>query len=138
MQETLTLADILNLVGERIAGAGIDEADAIQRKLSDTGKPWSAVSAWVVIDVINIPAGCMPKPMLPLVLGAHHVHPGEDHRFGSDRRVLTGFATCYDQRGIFETVDQVYILVGKGFRKPADYRLVGGFAGRLRDYTIDV
>ncbi|WP_413784073.1 DUF6957 family protein [Pseudomonas amygdali] len=34
--------------------------------------------------------------------------------------VLTGYATQYDARGIFETAGAVYILLGTGFRKSAD------------------
>lgn len=61
---------------------------------------------------------------LPLALYAHHIQLGDDDRLKAGEPVLTSSATGYDQRGIFETVDRIYILLGKGFRKPVDLESV--------------
>lgn len=124
MEQTLTLAEIMSLDRERVAGAGVEEAAAIQDKLSMTGKPWCAVSAWVVIDVTFVPDGGLARFTRPLALYAHHIQLGDDDRLKAGEPVLTSSATGYDQRGIFETVDRIYILLGKGFRKPVDLESV--------------
>lgn len=120
MEQKLTLAEIMNLDGERVVGAGVEEVAAIQEKLSMTGKPWCAVSAWVVIDVTCGPRWGLARFTLPLALYAHHEQLGDDDRLKAGEPALTSFATGYDQRGIFETVVGLNLVRAMAALAPAE------------------
>lgn len=115
------IAEMLSRGGTAVAGATSDRSAAIERKLDVSGKPWCAVTGWVLIDVLGAEE---PSWHLPLVMYADQVR---FHNLGGDRTgksTLTGFATGYHSDGIFETPGAVYILLGQGRRKAADIETV--------------
>lgn len=118
--ELLPIIEMKSLTGERAAGATLSSVQAVKDKLSRTSKPHCLVLAWVLIDVegadLEVPTG---SHLLPLVLYSHQVVSHSSGRLTQGDEVLTGFATHYDPRGIFETADTVYILLHEGFRKTA-------------------
>ncbi|WP_413469794.1 DUF6957 family protein [Pseudomonas tremae] len=62
----------------------------------------------------------LPKPIIPMVMYAHHAQIDSSHRLRDGDSVMSGFATSYSQNGIFETPSTIYILLGRGLRKSAD------------------
>lgn len=118
--ELLRIAEMTSLEGVPTAGATLSSAQAIEEKLSRTTKPHCIVQAWVVIDVQGadhlVPTGIH---LLPIVMYSHHVVSHSSGQLAQGETVLTGFATYYDPRGIFETADAVYLLLHQGFRKTA-------------------
>jgi len=119
--EPSSARQMIALEGQHVKGAGPDSACAIEEKFRASGKPWCAVSAWVLIDVVlDVNADPLPKPMLALVMYAHFVQLHSSGRLRTGDTVMTGYATSYRGEGIFETPDTVYVLVGNGFRKCAD------------------
>jgi hypothetical protein len=119
--EPSSARQMIALEGRHVKGAGPNDACAIEEKFRVSGKPWCAVSAWVLIDV-TLEAGTepLPKPMMPIVMYAHFVHLHTTGRLQAGDTVMTGYATSYREEGIFETPDTVYVLVGNGFRKSAN------------------
>lgn len=129
--DLLPVLEMISLEGRPVEGASPQDASMIERKLWASGKPWCAVSAWVLIDVVS-PDGevAIPAPMLPMVMYAHHVHIDSSHRLSGGASVMSEFATSYNEDGIFETAGTIYILMSSGFRKQADASTVR--AARLR------
>lgn len=118
---TALIAEMLSRDGTLVAGATSHHAAAIERKLDVSGKPWCAVTGWVLIDVLGTEEQSWH---LPLVMYADQVR---FHNLGGNRTgesMLTGFATGYHSECIFETPGTVYILLGQGCRKTADIETV--------------
>lgn len=118
---TVLIAEMLSRNGTVVAGATSHHVAAIERKLDVSGKPWCAVTGWVLIDVLGTEEQSWH---LPLVMYADQVR---FHNLGGDRSgesTLTGFATGYHSYGILETPGVVYILLGQGCRKAADIETV--------------
>ncbi|MEX6678536.1 hypothetical protein QWI18_21685 [Pseudomonas sp. W2Oct36] len=121
----LAIAEMQSLTGEPTAGASLDSAQAIERKLELTTKPVCFVNAWVVIDVLGVDSSVtLGSHMLPLVMFSHYVVSHGTGHLSQGDKVLTGFAVHYDPKGIFETASTVFILLGSGFRKSADVETV--------------
>ncbi|PYD17899.1 hypothetical protein DND62_00445 [Pseudomonas syringae pv. pisi] len=135
--ELLPFFEMISLEGQSMAGASSRAASAIEQKLRASGKPWCAVSGWVLIDMIS-PDGAvpLPEPMLPMIMYAHHVQIDNSHRLRGGDSVMSGFATSYNQDGVFETAGTIYILMGRGFRKEADASVVRAAQLRLSDTTL--
>jgi hypothetical protein len=111
---------MLCLDGQRVSGASMASEAAIEQKLRLTGKPYCAVSAWILIDVEGVdPVITQGTHLMPTVLYVHHVLSHSSGQLSVGDSVMTGYATYMDPAGIFETVDTVYILLSDGFRKSA-------------------
>ncbi|WP_235668941.1 DUF6957 family protein [Pseudomonas amygdali] len=129
--ELLPFFEMISLEGHSMAGASSLAASAIEKKLQVSGKPWCAVSGWILFDVVSADGVVpLPKPMLPMIMYAHHVKIDGSHRLCSGDSVMSGFAVSYNQDGVFETAGTIYILMGRGFRKAADATVVS--AAQLR------
>jgi hypothetical protein len=123
--DLLSVRQMIALEGRHVKGAGPDSVCAIEEKFHVSSKPWCAVCAWVLIDVVlDVNADPLPKPMLPMVMYTHFVQLHSSGRYRAGEAIFTGYATSYRQEGIFETPDTVYVLVGNGFRKSADLMTV--------------
>ncbi|MEE4103559.1 hypothetical protein V2I78_05615 [Pseudomonas viridiflava] len=127
----LHLADAVALDGEPLSGASEAEAEFIRSRVAETGKTYCAAVAWVIIDVLDVDADPLAAiGRLPIVLFSHSVllHSTGDYENGE--RIKTGYATSYDGRGIFETSDTIFVLVGQGFRKSVSIKLLNQVPSR--------
>jgi hypothetical protein len=156
MQDT-DLYQWLGLHGELMEGASYADASTLISLEARTSKPHCAVHGWIVLDLIDddhskpasesqgahsddaqTSAGAAPvrEPSLPIVLFAHYVEFHSTGRYEKGHSIRTGFAVEYDGRGIFETQDTIYVLLGKGIRRNAPFEVVRSVPyGRvLEDY----
>lgn len=127
----LRIAEAIALDGEPLSGASEAEAELIQSRVAATGKAYCAAVAWVIIDVLDVDADPLAAiGRLPIVLFTHSVllHSTGDYENGE--RIKTGYATSYDGRGIFETTDTIFVLMGKGFRKSVSANLLNEVPSR--------
>lgn len=127
----LNIAEAIALDGEPLSGASEAEAELIQSRVAETGKAYCAAVAWVIIDVLDVDADPLAAiGRLPIVLFSHSVllHSTGDYENGE--RIKTGYATSYDGRGIFETSDTIFVLLGKGFRKSVSINLLNQVLSR--------
>lgn len=88
--ELLPFLEMISLDGHSVAGASSLASSAIEEKLRASGKPWCAVSGWILVDVVSADGGGpLPKPMLPMIMYAHHVKIDSSHRLrvGGQRHV---------------------------------------------------
>lgn len=130
--ELLPFFEMISLDGHSMAGASSLAASAIEEKLRAACKPWCAVSGWILVDVVSADgAVTLPKPMLPMIMYAHHVQLDSSHRLRNGDTVMSGFAVSYNQDGVFETAGTIYILMGRGFREVADATVVRAAQLRL-------
>lgn len=114
------IVEMQSLTGVRTPGATMASFSAIEEKLALTTKPYCMVLAWVVIDVEGVdPAITHNTHLMPMVMYSHQVVSHSSGQLAQGDCVMTGFATYYDHKGIFETVDAIYILLHQGFRKTA-------------------
>lgn len=140
------LYDLLHLSGDQIEGATYADAERLKQLVASRSKPHCAVYSWVVLDVIDAdtatlaPAdqtsalggqqadfcheGSPLAPRLPIVLFGYHVEFHSAGEYGKGSVIRTGPAVEYDGRGIFETKDTFFVLLGKGYRRPAPIELV--------------
>lgn len=127
----LQIAEAMALDGEPLSGASEAEAELIQSRVAETGKAYCAAVAWVIIDVLDVDAEPLAAlGRLPIVLFSHSVllHSTGDYENGE--RIKTGYATSYDGRGIFETTDTIFVLLGQGFRKRVSIELLNAVPSR--------
>lgn len=132
-------AELLNLSGELLEGVAFGDSATLIALGFGSSKPHCAVYSWIVLDVEvrdngarNTPGfdpdeskgtgGCATDgepAVLPLVLVSHYVEFHSSGRFEKGDSIRSGYAIAYDGRGTFETEDTIYVLFGKGFRRPA-------------------
>lgn len=150
-------AKLLHLNGELMDGVSSADASTLLSLGSSSSKAICAVYSWIVLDVkegegtsnvttavtldVNGIHGRMidPEPaVLPLVLFAHYVEKDSAGRFGRGVSIRSGYATAYDGRGIFETEDTIYLLLGKGFRRPISKEAISLLTEGLvkEDYSV--
>jgi hypothetical protein len=117
-----------------------------------------AVYSWIVLDIeggdhradmtatnlgglkrCNAGTADSKPGLLPLVLFAHFVERDSANRFEHGVSIRTGYAIDHDGRGIFETEDTFYLLLGKGFRRSIPSDVIGAIPEGLvsEDYSID-
>lgn len=144
MQET-DLYQVLGFHGKLMEGASYADASTLISLEARTSKPHCAVHGWIVLDLIDddhskstfasqggqsdsapTDAGDAPglEPLLPIVLFAHYVEFHSTGRYQKGYSIRTGFAVDYDGRGIFETQDTIYVLLGKGARRNAPFEVI--------------
>lgn len=136
--------ELLSLRGELLEGVSANDASTLSDLGLRSAKPHCVVYSWIVLDVEgeehepNTKLGSRSEnlvgrdscafssaePRLPLVLFAHYVEFHSAGRFEKGVSIRSSQAIAYDGRGIFETGDTIYILLGKGFRRPASARLI--------------
>ncbi|WP_057430046.1 DUF6957 family protein [Pseudomonas syringae group genomosp. 3] len=127
----LHIAEAIALDGEPLSGASEAEAELIQSRVAETGKAYCAAVAWVIIDVLDVDAEPLAAlGRLLIVLFSHSVLLHSTGDFQNNERIKTGYATSYDGRGIFETSDTIFVLVGKGFRKSVSIKLLNQVPAR--------
>jgi hypothetical protein len=127
----LHIAEAIALDGEPLSGASEAETEIIQSRVVETGKAYCAAVAWVIIDVLEVDAERLSAlGRLPFVLFSHSVLLHSTGDFQNNERIKTGYATSYDGRGIFETSDRIFVLVGKGFRKSVSIKLLNQVPSR--------
>jgi hypothetical protein len=120
----LHIAEAVALDGDPLSGASEAEADFIRSRVAETGKAYCAAVAWVIIDVHDVDAESLAATgWLPIVLFTHSVLLHSTGDYENNERIKTGYATSYDGRGIFETSDTIFVLMGKGFRKVVSIQL---------------
>lgn len=138
------LYELLKLRGELLEGVSAYDVSTLSDLGGRSCKPHCVVYSWIVLDVEGeehqpntklgphlenlarcdscaFPSG---QPRLPLTLFAHYVEFHSAGRFEKGVSIRSSQAIAYDGRGIFETDDTIYILFGKGFRRPAPARLI--------------
>ncbi|MFA0927997.1 hypothetical protein RA263_27175 [Pseudomonas syringae pv. tagetis] len=145
-------ADLLSLQGQLLEGVSFDDSATLQALGQRVMKPHCAVYSWIVLDVIsasdidnpgsaftqggvldNSSEATSRPPELPLVLVAHYVEFHSESRFNKGDSICTDYAVAYDNRGIFETADTIYVLFGKGFRRPAPIEAIRSIPEGLID-----
>ncbi|WP_050587106.1 DUF6957 family protein [Pseudomonas tremae] len=127
----LHIAEAMALDGEPLSGASEAEAELIQSRVAETGKAYCAAVAWVIIDVLDVDAEPLAAiGRLPMVLFTHSVLLHSTGDYENNERIKTGYATSYDGRGIFETSDTIFVLVGQGFRKSVSIKLLNQVPSR--------
>ncbi|OSN64394.1 MULTISPECIES: DUF6957 family protein [Pseudomonas syringae group] len=127
----LHIAEAIALDGEPLSGASEAEAELIQSRVAETGKAYCAAVAWVIIDVLDVDAEPLAAiGRLPIVLFTHSVLLHSTGDYQNNERIKTGYATNYDGRGIFETSDTIFVLVGQGFRKSVSIKLLNQVPSR--------
>jgi hypothetical protein len=127
----LPIAEAIALEGEPLQGASPSEADTIQNLVKETGKAICAVTAWVIIDVFDVdPAPIRASGKQPFVMFTHSVLLHSSGEFQPGERVKTGYAVSFDGRGVFETKDTVFLLVGNGYRRSASIEVLDAIAPR--------
>ncbi|WP_235662107.1 DUF6957 family protein [Pseudomonas savastanoi] len=136
------LYNLLHLSGDQIEGATFADADRLKVLGASRSKPHCALYSWIVLDVIDgDPAllatsdqisalggqqgdpGHKGSPLAPVLFG-YHVEFHSTGEYGKGTMIRTGPALEYDGRGIFETEDTIFVLLGKGYRRPAPVELV--------------
>ena len=137
---------MLRLGGEQIEGATYADAERLKILGSTTSKPHCALFSWIVLDLENGDATNLvtsdqtsdfhgqhaddqhrdppPTLRLPMVLFGYHVALHSAGDYGKGSVIRTGPAVEYDGRGIFETEDTIFVLLGKGYRRPASVELI--------------
>ncbi|WAH60639.1 hypothetical protein LZ023_14470 [Pseudomonas silvicola] len=143
--------DLQSLDGEILSGASMSDAPTLEAIGRRTRKPHCAVYSWIVIDVLN--AGCLPRAgdedsrvrryddALPsdfstsssLMLYSHYVEFHSANRFQKGDSVRSGYAIAFDRRGIFETEDTIYVLMGKGYLRSATVEEVDSIPAGIVD-----
>lgn len=127
----LHIAEAIALDGEPLSGASEAEAELIQSRVAETGKAYCAAVAWVIIDVLDVDAEPLAAiGRLPIVLFTHSVLLHSTGDYQNNERIKTCYATNYDGRGIFETSDTIFVLVGQGFRKSVSIKLLNQVPSR--------
>lgn len=147
-----------NLSGELLEGLPLNDSSILSALGSRTSKPYCAVYSWIVLDVEAAKCGldsesrATPQDSadvdpsdsrsvtLPLVLFSHDVGFDSFGRFHNGASVRSGYAISYDGRGIFETEDTIYVLFGKGFRRPAALEAINAIPEGVIDKsgTVDL
>jgi hypothetical protein len=149
----------LHLNGEMIEGVSSTDSSTLLSLGSRTSKAICAVYSWIVIDVVEGQGRSNTEPsvspehlnragdgltdpqpaLLPLMLFAHYVEEDNAGRFDKGVSIRTSYATAYDGRGIFETKDTIYLLLGKGFRRsiPGDVITALPEGVVSEDYSFD-
>jgi len=157
--KTPDFAKLLHLNGELLEGVSSADSSTLKSRSSCCSKAICAVSSWIVLDVVaaenrseakhafNLEgyhraqdALVDSKPVrLPLVLFAHFVERHSSGRFERGVSIRSDFAIAYDGRGIFETEDTLYLLFGKGLRRPISFDAITCLPEGLvkEDYSID-
>jgi hypothetical protein len=121
----------LALDGEPLSGAFEAETLFIKTRVAETGKAYCAAVAWVIIDVLDVDAGPLAAiGRLPIVLFTHSVLLHSAGDYGNNECTKTGYATSYDGRGMFETSDTIFVVVGQGFRKSVSIKLLNQVPSR--------
>lgn len=148
MQET-DLYQVLGFHGELMEGASYADASTLISLEARTSKPHCAVHGWIVLDLIDDDHseftfasqggqsdGALTDAATATVLFAHYVEFHSTGRYQKGHTIRTGFAVNYDGRGIFETQDTIYVLLGKGVRRDAPFEVMRSVPhGRvLEDY----
>ncbi|MFJ5298661.1 DUF6957 family protein [Pseudomonas sp. NPDC088368] len=130
---------LLDLSGELQDGASSKDISTLEALGANTTKAVCGLYSWIVLDVPDADlnqasastitesgmggAGSdksdADPARLPRLLCGHYVEHHSRGRFRKGDSILAGYATQYDGRGIFQTSDTIYILLGKGFRRSA-------------------
>lgn len=158
MQET-DLYQLLSLHGERMEGASYADASTLISLEAATSKPHCALHSWIVLDLPSDDsmspstrqsgqtdnpskaagsAGASETMLLPIVLFSHYVEFHSTGQFQKGDSIRTGLAVNYDGRGIFETQDAIYVLLGQGVRREAPIDLLKALPQglALQDYSL--
>lgn len=64
------------------------------------------------------------SPHLPIVIFGYHMEFHSAGEYGNGSVIKSGPAVAYDGRGIFETEETIFVLLGKGYRRSASAELV--------------
>ncbi|MDD1963874.1 hypothetical protein NPS29_00935 [Pseudomonas putida] len=145
MMET-DLYRLLELSGDQVEGATYADAERLKELGARTWKPHCVLYSWIVLDLVDGDVadlilgdqasdidGRQADPQhgdaaasshLPIVLFGHYVEFHSAGEYGKGSVIRTGPAVEYDGRGIFETEDTIFVLLGKGYRRPASVELV--------------
>jgi hypothetical protein len=127
----LPIAEAIALEGEPLSGASPSEIEIIQNLVKETGKAICAVTAWVIIDVIDKnSAPILASGTQPIVMFTHSVLLHSTGEYQQGERIKTGYAVSFDGRGIFETESTVFMLMGDGYRRSASIEVLDAIAPR--------
>ncbi|WP_439870300.1 DUF6957 family protein [Pseudomonas syringae] len=139
---------LLDLNGELQEGASSKDISTLEALGANITKAVCGLYSWIVLDVLDVldadfSLAWAPTSMedgtasagsdkagpqatrLPMLLCGHYVEHHSRGRFKKGDSILAGYATQYDGRGIFQTSDTIYILLGKGFRRSATTKSAG-------------
>ncbi|WLH51298.1 DUF6957 family protein [Pseudomonas tolaasii] len=127
------IIEMISLSGDRAEGASMRDADTLQAIVLRSHKPYCAVRAWIVIEAEQggeTESRCGVPPQL--IMYAHQVVAHNRGKLRPGDKASSGFAIRYDGRGIFETHDTRYVLLGNGYRKTAPLGDINTFLAQSR------
>lgn len=127
------IVEMISLSGDRAEGASMRDADTLQAIVPSSHKPYCAVRAWIVIEVEQVVEAESRFGLSPrLIMYAHDVVIHSRGQLKPGDKASAGFAIRYDGRGIFETHDTLYVLLGIGYRKTAPLEDINAFLAQSR------
>ncbi|MBV2132393.1 hypothetical protein KRX52_06200 [Pseudomonas sp. MAP12] len=122
------MADFLYGNGVHLDGCELEEKAAmaeVRRRYPH--KPFCLVRRWMLVDLLvaeQTLTGIQASGRLPLLVFAHEVVFDSAGRFAPGDWVRSSLCITCPEDGFFETGNTVYVLLGDGCTKQADYKLL--------------
>ncbi|WP_085706874.1 hypothetical protein [Pseudomonas sp. B35(2017)] len=130
----MLIVEMTRLDGQLTTGASAKDAEHLERLLVESGKPYCVVRAWVVVEATPFYGNTIAVgDNAPMIMYAHHAVSHSTGAVKSGEAVCSGYALKYDGRGVLETVDTVYVLLGNGYRKRASPNTISAFLAPAMD-----
>lgn len=121
------MLDFLYGTGVPVPGCELSMAEAVAEVSQHyPGKPYCLVRSWTVVDLLDSQGQLLTdsEGEALRVLFAHEVVFDSAGRFAPGWWVRSNYACSWKNDEFFETRRTVYVLLGDGFQKSVDERLV--------------
>lgn len=122
------MADFLYGNGVPLEGCELDEEAAMaEARRRYPHKPFCLVRRWMRVDLLvedRLRGGIQASGLLPQLVFAHEVVFDSAGRFDAGDWVRSSLGIACSTDGFFETGNTVYVLLGSGCTKKAEYNLV--------------
>jgi hypothetical protein len=118
--------DFLALTGEPLQGCASEEEGIALAQSLAPGKPYCTVKDWIIadLDLADYPEFHDEQNRDPAIMYSHYVLTDEAGRFRRGDWVRSTLLVSFSHGCIFESRNTVYVLIGPGFRKKVDPKLV--------------
>lgn len=87
-------------------------------------KPYCLVREWVLVDLSDTEGLEVPEGALPRVVYAGKVVDDQADRFDRPRWILSTFELSLVEGHLFESMNTIYVLSGRGARATCDWRVL--------------
>jgi hypothetical protein len=118
--------------GPRTPRIGLPSSSEARSLVSESfsGKAYCLVEDWTVFH-IDVTSEELTKVhaagQLPMIVFAHNVIEDSQGRFQQGDWVRSSMCTSFDDGGVFETRNTVYILIGQGHEQTASLKTIFSF-----------